>query len=90
MGGGFLLRAGASMSLKSGISAAGSKAFARMTSPPLVMPDTDRASFPPLTSCPTPIGHPGNAMPYFVGALRVGKAELFILDPRFRKDDGRR
>ena len=29
-------------------------------------------------------------IPYFGGALRVGKAELFILDARFRKDDGRR
>ena len=27
--------------------------------------------------------------PYFVGASRVGKAELFILDPRMRKDDHR-
>ena len=34
MGGGFLLRAGASMSLKSGIHAAWMLAFARMTSRP--------------------------------------------------------
>ncbi len=75
---------------KSGIHAAWMLAFASMTSPPHVMPDPDRASFPPLTSCPTPIGHPGNAMPYFGGALRVGKAELVFLDARIRKHDGRR
>ena len=28
--------------------------------------------------------------PYFSGASTVIKAELFFLDPRFRKDDGRR
>ena len=40
------------------------------------MPDPDRAS---------------SAMsPYFSDASRVGKAEFMLLDPRIRKDDGRR
>ena len=40
------------------------------------MPDPDRAS--------------RAIIPYFGGALRGGKAELFILDARFRKEDDRR
>ena len=47
----------------------------RVSFPPLVMPDPDRAS--------------RAISPYFVGASMIIKAELFILDPRFRKDDHR-
>ena len=54
----------------------------------------------PLTSYPTPIGHPFPPhvmpdpdrasrikIPYFGGASRGGKAVFISLDPRFRKDD---
>ena len=64
MGGGFLLRAGASMSLKSGIHAAWILAFARM--------------LPPLPSCPTATQASRAMIPYFSDASRQGKAEFML------------
>ena len=65
---------------KNGISTAGSKAFARMTaSPPLCHARPDRAS--------------RTMSPYFGGAvtpLIPKKRHSCCLDPRIRKDDGRR
>ncbi len=44
----------------------------------------------PLSSCPTPIGHPGQQSPYFSDASMSIKAELVFLDARMRKHDGER
>ena len=44
----------------------------------------------PLSSCPTPIGHPGQQSPYFSDASMSIKAESVFLDARMRKHDGER
>ena len=74
---------------KSGIHALWILAFARMTARDGVAgrDNLSRTVVPPLSS-PLGLTRGSRAMiPYFSGALRVGKAELFILDPRVRKDD---